>query len=157
MSWLDIFGWLELTMIGTVIRDSTWLFPVIESVHLLGLAVLGGAVLTVDIRALGWGVTSRTTGQVVAETNPWLGAGMVVMLLTGIPLFLSEAVKCYYSEAFWVKMSGLAVALVYTFAVHNPLLQREPHMNPWIMKLLGVVSIAVWMTVAAAGRWIGFS
>ncbi len=157
MSWLDIFDWLELTTTGTVIRDSMWLFPVIESVHLLGLAVLGGAVLMVDIRALGWGVTSRTTGQVVAETNPWLGAGIVVMLLTGIPLFLSEAVKCYYSEAFWVKMSALAVALVYTFAVRNPSLRRDPPLNRWLMKLLGVLSIGVWMMVAAAGRWIGFS
>ena len=71
--------------------------------------------------------------------------------------FLSEAVKCYYSEAFWVKMSALAVALIYTFAVRNPLLRRDPPLNRWIAKLLGVLSIGVWMMVAAAGRWIGFS
>ena len=56
----DFFDWLELTPIGTAIRDSLWLFPVIEAVHLLGLALLGGAVLVLDLRMLGLGLTRQS-------------------------------------------------------------------------------------------------
>jgi len=156
-SWLPFFQWIENTGLGTAIRDSLWLFPIIEAVHLLGLCLLGGALLVVDLRLLGVGLTREPIGQLVAQARPWLLTALVLMFATGLPLFLSEAVKCYYNTSFWVKMITLPVALLFTLRVRARLSRIEPLFVSGGTKLVGVASILLWLTVAAAGRWIGFS
>ena len=156
MTLLDLFDRLELSAVGTLIRDSSWLFPVIEAGHLIGLAILGGAALVLDLRLLGLGLRSQSTSYVFAQTHPWLCGGIALMIATGVPLFLSEAVKCYYTPAFWVKMGALAVVLVFTFAVRNPT-ARNDAVSVARSRATGAASLALWLTVAASGRWIGFS
>ena len=156
MTVLDVFDRLELTALGALIRDSLWLFPVIEAGHLIGLALLGGAALVLDIRLLGLGLRTQSAAYVAEQTTPWLAAGIVTMFATGVPLFLSEAVKCYYSTAFWVKMGALAAALAFTYAVRNRVARSE-EATATKQRAAGATSLALWLTVAAAGRWIGFS
>ena len=157
MTLYEAFDWLELTPLGAAIRDSVWLFPVIESVHLLGLAVLGGAILVVDLRLLGLGLTGRPPAYVLKQAAPWLVGALAVMFATGIPLLLSEAVKCYFRAAFWVKMGALVLALLFTFGVRNRMVRLRPGLLRWQQRGIAACSLALWLTVAAAGRWIGFS
>ena len=157
MTLFDGFDWLEQTSIGVAIRESTWLFPVVESVHLLGLAALGGAVLVVDLRLLGWSLRGKPVSYVLEESRPVLIGAVVVMFATGVPLFLSEAVKCYWSDAFWLKMASLSIALGFTFGVRNRLVRSRQDLAPWQARAIAALSLSVWLTVAAAGRWIGFS
>src|SRR5918911_586356 len=104
MDLLPLFQWCEASTVGNAIRTSTWAFAVIESVHLLGLAAIGGAVLVVDLRMLGLGLKRQSVPELAREVQPWLGGSLIVMLVTGVALFLSESIKCYYSTPFWVKM-----------------------------------------------------
>jgi uncharacterized membrane protein YhdT len=158
MTLLSFFEWCEATGLGSGIRASKWLFPVIESVHLLGLAVLGGVILLVDLRLLGLGLKRQPVSQLAKDVRPWLVGSILVMLGTGLSLFLSEAVKCYYSGPFWLKMSTLPIALLFTATVRRRVVAAdETGARPLVRKLVGLVSIALWFTVAAAGRWIGFS
>jgi uncharacterized membrane protein SirB2 len=157
MTLFGIFDWLEQTAVGAVIRDSTWLFPVVESAHLLGLAMLGGAILVVDLRLLGFGLREMPTAYVLEQSRPFLLGAITLMFATGIPLFLSEAVKCYWSDAFWLKMAALCVALFFTFAVRNRVVRARSDIEDWKARAIGSGSLAVWLTVAVAGRWIGFS
>jgi hypothetical protein len=157
MTLYEVFDRLELTWLGQLVADSTWLFPIIEAGHLLGLAALGGAILVVDLRLLGFGLSDKTAAYVLDQARPWMFGAVVAMFATGIPLFLSEAVKCYWSYAFWVKMGALAVALCFTFGLRNRLIDRQTDLSAWLSKGLGLGSLALWLTVAAAGRWIGFS
>lgn len=154
---LPVFEWFEATGMGQTVRQSLWLFPVIESVHLLGLCLLGGALLIVDLRLLGAGLETQGIAQIARRARPWLMGGIALMVVTGIPLFLSEAIKCYYNRSFWVKMTTLPVALGFTFGVREPLANRDTLETSAKSRLLGSVSIALWFVVAAAGRWIGFS
>jgi len=155
---LPFFQWCETVWLGRVVVESLWLFPLIEAVHLLALSVLGGAVLLVDLRMLGFGLKDRTVAELARNGRPFLIGAIVVMFSTGIPLFLSEPTKCYYSPAFWVKMWTLATALVFTFAIRNRVALSEPVRNTARRQMLvGALSMALWITVAAAGRWIGFS
>ena len=149
--------WCEATWLGTAVRDSIWAFPVIEAVHLLGLALLGGALLVVDLRLLGTGLTNQSASRLSRHVRPWLLAALAVMLLTGVPLFLSEAVKCYYSTSFRVKATVLPLALLYTFAIREKVARAEEPARPMMQRLVGAGSIALWFVVAAAGRWVGFS
>jgi hypothetical protein len=153
---LPTFQWLESLWIGKAVVNSLWLFPVIESVHLLALSVLGGSILLVDLRMLGFGLKQYSVAALAREARPFLIGAIVMLISTGLPLFLAEAIKCYYSPAFWVKMSTLAVAIMYTFTIRARVTRSESVHNT-ARQLAGALSIALWITVAAAGRWIGFS
>ena len=155
---LPTFQWFESLWLGKAVVGSLWLFPVIESVHLLALSVLGGSILLVDFRMLGFGLKHYSVAELARDARPFMIGAIVTLISTGIPLFLAEAVKCYYSQAFWVKMTTLAIAIVYTFTVRTRVTRAEPVRNTARLQMLvGALSIALWVTVAAAGRWIGFS
>jgi len=156
MSLYDLFEACERTALGAGIKQSVWLFPAIESVHLLALGLLGGALLVLDLRLLGCGLTAQPIAAIERESRVWLLRALGAMVLTGALMFMSESVKLYGSPAFWVKACAIAVALAYTFGVRNPLARRARAVNA-TTRALGATSIALWLTVASAGRWIGFS
>ena len=158
MSLLPFFQWCEATSVGTAIRNSTWAFAVIESCHLLALAVIGGAVLLVDLRLLGLGLRRQAVADLARDAQPWLIGSLLVMVTTGIALFLSEPIKCYYSTPFWVKMTCLFLAIVFTFTVRRHVTMAEgARVRPLWYKLVALVSLTLWFGVGASGRWIGFS
>jgi hypothetical protein len=155
---LPFFQWVEATTLSKTISMSPWAFAVIESVHLLALAVIGGAVLMLDFRFLGLGLKRQTIGEIAREAQPWLVGSLIVMLTTGIALFVSEPIKCYYSTPFWVKMTSLALAMLFTFTVRRKVaLADETRVRPIWFKMVALVSLTLWSSVGAAGRWIGFS
>ena len=154
MSLLPFFDWCYATPIGETIRNSSWLFPVIEAFHLLALALVAGAVLIVDLRLLGVGVKQAPVAQLAADARPWLIGGVILMAATGIPLFLSESIKCYYSFAFWVKMTCLLLVLILTFTLRRRVIQGQLTQQATVV---AAVSLILWFGVAWGGRWIGFS
>lgn len=155
MELLPFFEWCEATAIGQVVRQSQWLFPVIEAFHLVALAMLGGSVFIVDLRMLGTGVRHQSIPSLARDIRPWLVGSLTAMIVTGLLLFLSEAVKCYYNTSFWVKMSTLPIAIAFTFTVRERVARHDR--VTFLGRLVALISISLWLIVAAAGRWIGFS
>lgn len=158
MTALSVFQWLENTGIGSAIRSSSWLFPIVEALHLVGLAFMGGAVLVVDLRLLGLGLSEQPIARVARSAQPWMTGSIVLMLITGFLLFLSEAVKCYNSFAFWVKMTSLVLAILFAYTIRRRVATADPGRVEagWSMAV-GATSILLWFGVAWGGRWIGFS
>jgi hypothetical protein len=154
---LPFFEWCEATGLGQAVRQSLWLFPVIEAVHLLGLCMLGGSLLIVDLRMFGVGLKNQGIAELAERARPWLVGSVVVLITSGLLLFLSEAIKVYYNRSFWVKMWALLFALIYTFAVRRRITSDEALDTSLRSRLVAALSIAIWFTVAAAGRWIGYS
>jgi len=159
MSLLPFFQWCYQTAIGEGVRESTWLFPLIEAFHLLGLGLTAGAVLIVDMRLLGLGLNRQPIARLSAAVEPWLIGSVTLMFASGIPLFLSESIKCFYSFAFWVKMTSLFLVLLFTFTVRRRVTQASPVSDrpPPFGRLIALVSLSLWFGVAWGGRWIGFS
>jgi len=157
MKFISFFHWCENSVVGDSIRSSSWLFPGIEVIHLLGLAVIGGVVLVVNMRMLGLGLRHQPVAELARDTKPWLLVSLTVMLVSGFLLFMSEAVKCYYSSAFWVKMVSLALAILFTFTVHRKVALADPgSMSPAWGKVVATISMILWSGVGIGGRWIGF-
>ena len=154
---LPFFEWCETVWLGRAVVGSLWLFPVIEAVHLLALSVLGGTVLLVDLRLLRVALNERTPAELWAAARPWMIGALAVLIATGIPLFLSEAIKCYYSTAFWVKITTLPFAILFAFTIRTRVIPESVRNTARRQVVVGALSIALWVTVAAAGRWIGFS
>jgi hypothetical protein len=157
MSLLEAFQWCEQSAIGQTIRDSVWLFPTIEAFHLVGLGLTAGAVLIVDLRLMGLGLRSRPVSEIAKETEPWLKGSIIVMFASGIPLFVSESTKCYYSFAFWIKMASLFLAILFTFTLQRRVVMADSLTPTLRGKLAAVVSLILWAGVGWGGRWIGFS
>ena len=154
---LWFFEWCERSWLGQTVGDSLWAFPVLEGIHLLGLSLLGGSLLVVDLRMLGIGLTGQRTATLAAAARPWLLRALAIMVATGVPLFMSEAVKCYWNMSFRVKMVALPLALAFTFLVRERVAHNSSLEGSGKSRLVAAASIAIWLTVAAAGRWIGFS
>lgn len=158
MDLLAFFQWFEDSGLGRAVRESVWAFAAIESIHLIALAMMGGAALVVDMRMLNLGLRQRTVAELGRDAQRFLVGGLVLLIASGLPLFASEAVKCYYSTPFWIKITTLFFATIFTFAVRNRVVFAEAGRFGGVEKaLVAVLSIGMWFTVAAAGRWIGFS
>ena len=158
MSLLPFFQWCYATGMGEYIRNSAWLFPVIEAVHLLGFGLTLGAVLIVELRLLGRGLSQQPVSQLAANAQPWLLGGIALMFASGIPLFLSESIKAYYSFAFWTKMTSLFLVLLYTFTLRRRITGTDiASERPVLARSLALMSLCLWFGVAWGGRWIGFS
>jgi uncharacterized membrane protein YhdT len=158
MSLLPFFQWCYQSAIGEGIRESIWLFPVIEAFHLVGLGVVIGAVLMVDLRLLGAGLVKQPVGQLSAAVEPWLLGSLALMIASGTLLFLSEATKAYYSFPFWVKMTSLLLALLFTFTVRRRVTRSGLTADqPQLGRVIALISLSLWLGVARGGRWIGFS
>jgi hypothetical protein len=158
MSPLDFFEWCYSTSIGETIRDSTWLFPLIEAFHLIGLGLTVGAVLIVNLRLLGVGLNRQPVAELSAGVQPWLIGSIVLMFVSGTLLFLSESIKCYYNIAFWVKMVSLLLVLLFTFTVQRRVVNtKAADDRPLLARSVALISLGLWFGVAWGGRWIGFS
>jgi len=135
---------IEATALSATIRESLWLFPVIEAVHLVGLRLMGA------------GLTRQSIAEVERGARAWFLGALLLMLVTGSLLGVSEAVKLYDRPAFFVKMIALATALFLTFTVRRALVARNPNGGAFAFAV-GALSLCTWLTTAVAGRWIGFS
>jgi Family of unknown function (DUF6644) len=152
MSLLELCQWIQFSPPLVAMRSSAWLFPVVASIHLMGLAVIGGAVLVGDLRLLGFGLSRQPAALVLRDAERWLKVGLLVMVPTGILQFMCFATKYYFLRFFWVKMAALFLVLVFTFSVRRRMLAKTDETH----RLAALVSLSLWATVAIGGRWIGF-
>ena len=153
---LHFFRWADDSAVGAAIRASTWVFAFIEVFHLLGLTLLLGTVVLVDLRLCGYGLRRQSMAEVASDALPWMLVGMVVTMGSGSLLFVSEAMKCYGSPPFFVKMGFLFTALVFTFTLHRKLTKRSTPPPPVWGKVAAGLSLFLWFGVGLAGRAIAF-
>jgi hypothetical protein len=145
---------IEASALGQTIRESTWLFPAIESTHLLALALLGGSVLITCLAVLGIGL-KIPPAEIYKSAHRYTNGAVIILVITGVLLGISEPVKLYGRQAFWVKMISLGIALLITYFAFNPQVRRGASGTG--MRSVAIVTMAAWLMVAMAGRWIGFS
>jgi hypothetical protein len=154
MSILELFKWFNNTWISQAIRDSTYIFPVVEVFHLFGLTLLPGIVTVVDLRILGVGMRRQSIPQLSTELAPWGVGAALLTIISGILLFLSEAMKCYSNAAFPYKMWFLLGGIVLYFLTHRAIVNSK--MSLGMMKVIAVLTLILWFGVAIAGRAIAF-
>lgn len=158
---LALCKWLQQTSVGAAVRESLWLFPAIETVHLLGMAALVGTVTVLDFRLLGWVLRQKRFSELLKRLIPWVWTSFAVQVITGTLLFSSEAVKLYANPAFRLKILLIFLAgvhaLIFHWAVYrNVATWDDSPVLPLRAKLSGFVSLVLWIAVVAAGRFIGF-
>lgn len=155
-------SWLQETGLATGIRDSLLLFPLIEAVHVIGLALVFGTILIIDLRLLGAASTGRSFRRMSAEIMTWTWAAFAVTALTGVLMFITNATVYYNNLYFRAKIALLVLAainvVVFELTAGRSMQQwdREPA-APRVGRLVATVSLVVWVGVIVAGRMIGFT
>jgi hypothetical protein len=154
---LTFCQWCNNSPWGHGIRDSTWLFPFVEIFHLLGLGILGGAILILNLRLMQLAFKSESTAELAGEVRPWMLGSLVVMLVSGFLLFSTEAVKMYGNWAFQFKMLFLLLAVIYTFTIHRKVtLADDGRFRPAVRVFVAIVSLLLWSGVGLGGRALGY-
>lgn len=160
-AWLalrPLFEWMETTWFGVIGKSWGAAFAVVEATHLLAMALLGGAIVISDGRLLGLLLRDVPVQLILRRTHRLFVIGLLIAIASGIFMACGVATKIYDLPVFWFKMLALTAGVVFTFAVKRPLLAEGVEaLNPWVVRAVAVASLMVWFTVAATGRWIGFS
>jgi len=158
---MAICDWLEHTGLGTSIRDSEWLFPIIETIHIFGIVILVGSTSVLDLRLLGWAYREKSVSKMAWRFLPWAWVGFVIQLTTGSLLFASEATKMTPNPGFQIKMLLIVVAGINALIFHMVAYQsvgkwENDPVGPVSARAAGLISIILWFGIVAAGRWIAY-
>jgi hypothetical protein len=149
---LPFFKWMESL---AVYDASIYLGPGVNIVHLCAMVTFVGALLVVDLRLLGVGLTHQPVAVVANDARPWLVGALVMLFLTGIPAMMATATAQYGNSIFWTKMYLLGLGLLFTFTVRNRVAFGEAgRAGGGTAKLVGLASIVIWLGVAALARLI---
>ncbi len=162
MDFADVLTWLESTRVATGIRDSLYLFPLIESFHVLGLALVFGTSIVIDLRLLGVASVRRPFMRIRADIMRWSWAAMALAAVTGVLMFVTSA-SIYFDNVFFrTKMVLLLLAGINVLAFELTAGRRvagwdRDRAGPRAARTVAVLSLALWVSIIFMGRWIGYT
>lgn len=157
-----ILQWLEGTALAGRIRDSLLLFPLLESAHVIGLSLVFGTIVVIDLRLLGAASTARPFKGLASDTLKWTWGAFVLTALTGSLMFITNASVYYHNFYFRSKMLLLVLAGVNMLSFELTLGRKahrwdESSAAPPAGRAAAALSIVIWISVIFAGRLIGFT
>jgi hypothetical protein len=154
--------WLQRTGVAVQIRDSLFTFPVLESIHVVGLALVFGTIAILDLRLLGVASTERPVSRLMSDLLTWTWAAFVLTAATGALMFSTNAVVYFHNSFFRAKMLLLVLAalnmLVFELTARKTIARwDESGVTPRAAKVAATLSLLIWVGVIVAGRAIGFT
>jgi uncharacterized membrane protein len=153
--------WVQGTGPAIAIAESSWLFPTIETMHVLALTTVVGSIAMIDLRLIGAAQSQRSVIELTREVLPWTWIGFAIAVCSGSLMFASNAVKYFANVPIRIKMILLASAGINMLYFHLVTYRsaRVWHMDakiPRSGRIAGGVSLALWISIVTFGRWIGF-
>src|SRR5687767_3210131 len=162
MSLLEICQWIENTPSSVALRESLWVFPILETTHVLGLAFSVGTVFWFDLRLLGVGLRRYSVSETFGYLRPWMLGGFALMMITGAILFWAHALQAYGSGYFRVKLVLLFLAYGNIAAFHLTIDRRRAEWDdmpvpPLRVRFAGAASLVLWFGIVAVGRLMAYT
>jgi hypothetical protein len=153
---------LEATAVAEKIRQALFIFPMLEATHVIGFALVFGTIVIIDLRLIGLASSQRSFKRMYSDIIKWTWAAFALTLLTGSLMFITNATVYYHNFYFRTKMALLLLAGINMGAFELTLgrrvetWDREPS-APGLGRVVGVLSITLWITIIFMGRLIGFT
>jgi hypothetical protein len=153
---------LEASGLAARIRNSLYLFPLIESSHVIGLTMVFGTIAIIDLRLLGLASARRPYTRVASDILKWTWAAFALTVTTGLLMFITNAGVYYHNFYFRSKMAMLALAGI-NVVIFELTAARSVHRwdkdaaAPLVGRTVAAVSLVIWISVIFLGRWIGFT
>jgi hypothetical protein len=154
--------WLYDSKVGTGIRESVWVFPIVEGTHLLGIALSVGLLCWFDLRLLGLTMRDEPVSKVWQQVMPVAFVGFALMFVSGLLLFWAEAITAFHSVHFWIKvvlliLAGINALRFETTAHRNMAEWDTAPVPPLNARLTGAISIILWMAIVITGRTMAYN
>jgi hypothetical protein len=154
--------WLQETGLAVRIRDSLFVFPLLESAHVIGLALVFGTIAVIDLRLLGVASTERSFQRMASDIMKWTWAAFALTALTGLLMFMTNAVVYFHNVYFRTKIALLVLAglnmLVFELTAARTIHRWDQAPSaPPIGRAVATLSLVLWIAVIFAGRIIGFT
>jgi hypothetical protein len=158
---LNFVQWIQLTDFFTALRGSAYIYPIVLSLHMVGLALFGGMILMTDLRLLGVTMRQRSIADVVNQLRVPKRWGLLLTATCGFLMFGSKAEEYYYNAFFRTKLILFAVVIVtelvfYRSVYANPAALDQAPRVPGNAKLAAALSLLLWTSIACCGRGIGY-
>jgi hypothetical protein len=159
---LQLCQWLNATEWSVALRESTWVYPIIESIHVLSLCLFLGFAVVLDLRLIGVAMRKTRVSEIAERLMPWTVTGFIIMVISGALLFYSAPVRFYGNVFFRVKAVMLLLAGLNAWIFHATVFRRLPTwddaaITPTAARLAGSVSLALWAVIVVAGRMIAYN
>ena len=156
---MELFTWLEQTAIADAIRTSRWMYPAFETGHYIGLSLLVGGIMLIDLRVLGFARTLPLKSMI--GLLPFVWVGFIVNVVTGSLLFIYGATGFGTNPAFWLKMTFMVLAglnaLAFDLAVRRSSFDWvAADRPPAYVKTVATLSFGLWLCVVTTGRWMAY-
>jgi hypothetical protein len=154
--------WLQGTGVAIQIRDSLYAFPLLESIHVVGLALVFGTIVVLDVRLLGIASTQRAVSRIMSDLLTWTWAAFALTAATGALMFITNAVVYFHNTFFRAKMILLVLAgvnmLVFELTARRTIDRWDTgRPAPPIARVVATLSLIIWVGVIVTGRIIGFT
>jgi Family of unknown function (DUF6644) len=161
MSIASILASLEASHLAGSIRDSLYLYPLIESFHVLGLTMVFGTISVIDLRLLGIASTNRPFTRIASDVLKWTWLAFALTVVTGMLMFITNAAVYYQNFYFRSKMALIALSginmLVFELTTARSVRQWDHEAAPFAGRAIATLSLLLWIGTIFAGRWIGFT
>ncbi|KAA5543466.1 DUF6644 family protein [Adhaeribacter rhizoryzae] len=156
----EVFRWLEDSVWAVTIRQSVWLYPALEVVHILGIVIIVGAAFMFDLRLLGFG-REISVQHLAGHLLSWSRRGLWLVVPSGFLLFITDALALGYSFTFWLKMALLSLAgfnalIFHQFTFASAAGWATYQVAPIKAKAAAIISILLWLGVIICGRWLAY-
>jgi hypothetical protein len=158
---LHLCEWIYGTQLSVAMRKSVWVFPIIESIHVLSITVLVGTIAVFDLRLLGIIMKREPVSSISRQILPWTWAGFASMFVTGLLLSIAEAATNYYNLAFRIKLIllilvGLNPLIFHTSVFRNVSDWETSAVIPFRARAAAICSLLLWSGIIVAGRMIAY-
>ena len=154
--------WIQETASSTALRESIYMYPGVESVHVLGLCLFLGMAMIFDLRLLGVSMAETPVSEFGKRLMPWTIVGFVVMVVSGVVLFFADPVRFANNVFFQAKVVMLVLAGLNAFVFHSTVWLRLPEwdvarITPRSAQVAGAISLVLWVLIVVAGRMIAYN
>lgn len=141
--------------VSAALNGAEWVFPTCEIFHIVGFGISIGMIAAVDFSLLGGALRRKAAPQLLRTTAPWTLTALVIVLLAGLLLFLTNPLHYYYNLSFRFKIGTLLVAIIFNYTIHRTVAASESPPPPASI-LVGAVSLILWVSVVVSGLFIAF-
>ena len=154
--------WLSTTLPSVYLQEhNAWAIPTIQSIHIVGIAIVMGSVLMIDLRILGWSGTDQTLRQTTDRFGPWLTGSLWLLLATGILMVVGEPVRELVTFSFWLKMALVAIGAVVAVIFQRALRVHDERwgdalVNRSSIQTLAILTFFTWACIIVLGRLIAY-
>jgi len=145
------------TALSSAIRDNSWVVPLVQSIHIVAIAVVLSCALVTELRIAGVVAPDESMEVVAQRYLPWMWRALAVLLATGLVMIIGEPERTLGNAIFWIKMALVSAGVLASLGLRRPLLRPASSPGKSPAKVLAWALLALWVAVIFCGRWIAYS